>query len=176
MDKSVWLEQVDTALIPLFKNTLGINVIPKTPETEIQDKILPVACMQELFHRYASDRDCSEIQLSIVNENSVEVHSKATPFDLTYQFEIWTQFQEDLSDLSRKWLSSFFPYTQFEVTDISGEMRKCYFDVAPQIERSNETVRGVRLFREIYTFKVGVELDPDNNVITTPKISNISVI
>ena len=176
MDKSVWLEQVDTALIPLFKSSLGMDVIPKTPETEIQKKTLPIACLQEIFHRYASDRDCSEIQITVVKEDSVEVHSKATPFNLSYQFEIWTEFQSDLSDLSRLWLSSFFPYTQFEVTDVSGEKRKCYFDVSPQIEHSNETVSGRRLFREIYTLKVGEELDPDNRTITTPKISNISVI
>ena len=173
-DNSVWWENVDRALLNMFK---GIYII-KT-EKGVQTKVpipveffplnmntkkytYPMVMIRHQGETFDIDRyDPNPIKVSQVDGKAIYEDS-AIPYKLHYQIDIATEKQRDMNNIMKQIITMFRPRGLIKVVDDGGNERNCYYSyVAKPIHQLDYyAVRGEdRLLRTVILFDVNVEVD-----------------
>lgn len=171
VDKSVWFEQVDRALITLLGSTLSVTnedgeVVPvraivRKPDEDFREEDFPLASIYGLYQTFSKDRFSNDRVVLSKNEqeHSITLENSAVPYDLTYQIDLWASSQVDMNDMTREWLTSVPVFSNLSVTDLSGASRTCFMQMVGNAHRQDELKGGSRVFHTVMTYKIGVELD-----------------
>jgi hypothetical protein len=132
VDKSVWFEQVDRALITLLGSTLSVTnedgeavqvrAIVRKPDEDFREEDFPLASIYGLYQTFSKDRFSNDRVVLSKNEqeHSITLENSAVPYDLTYQIDLWASSQVDMNDMTREWLTSVPVFYNLSVTDLSG--------------------------------------------------------
>lgn len=181
--RSVWFKQVDEALYNLISNTLYYTdskgkvqmVEPCFPKDlpDLKNKKLPTVVIKKTTSTFDITRyDPQPIVTGINPDTKTAIlEESAKPYNLRYQLEILTQYQEDLDSLSRIWLSKIPHRYMLDVEDTSGVPRKCYMVQTSPPTQLNETHSGDNtLYRLVIVYTIKVELDEgietSTNIVT----------
>ena len=82
----------------------------------------------------------------------------AIPYDLSYQIDFWSEYQEDMNEMTRRWLGNIPPQTTLKVEDSEGNIRHCVMNLIDYAE-IEELEDNIKVFHKAYSYKIWVELD-----------------
>ena len=174
MSANVWFEQVDVALISEIKNTVfhknqsGILVpledtaiIVRKPEEEFKLETFPCVSIYNTTYKFDYKRHSSEpVQVGIDLENKTLIMEEpAVPFNLSYQIDFWSKYQDDMNTMTMTWLSKHFRQFNLSVIDDGGVERSSNCLMRTRPTKSDLVSGGERLFHTIISYDIWVELD-----------------
>lgn len=174
MSANVWFEQVDIGLLNEIKNTVRVKnskgvlvpledkaLIVRKPEEDFKFEVFPCASIYNTNSkfdpvRYSPDptvvsRD-TDTRIAIVEDTAI-------PYELFYQIDFWTQYQEDMNQMTMSWLARHFRQFNLTVTDDGGTVRSCNCLISGQPRKSDLVLNKERLFHTIISYRIWVELD-----------------
>ena len=176
MSANVWFEQVDTALLQELKNTVKYRnqhgiLVPlddnaltvRKPEEEFKFESFPCVSIYNTNSKFDPIRYTPDpIQVGEDKEAKVVImEDSAVPFNLTYQIDFWSRYQEDMNNMTMLWLAKHFRQFNLTVIDDGGTERSsnCLMIGAPI--KSDLVLNGERLFHTIISYQIWVELDSE---------------
>lgn len=166
MNTSVWFEQVDTALIELFRKVIHVDgkpvkVIVRKPDEDFKEEDYPLISIYNLYDRFSRIRYSPEPV--VVNRNfdskCAVMESSALPYDLSYQIDFWATLQSDMNKMIEQWREYAPFWFNLNVLDESGNDRSCFVISNNDFNKSDLMSGGKRLFHSFGTYRVQVELD-----------------
>lgn len=185
---SVWLEEVEIALAKLIKanvesydkdgKLIPTKVVVLKPEKEVGSLTYPCVTLYNYDQKFDMDRYTEGTQihsLDLTTGKAIE-EDNARPYNLYYQVEFWTEYLEDLNQMTRDWAERVVPFSTLECIDTKGNRRVCFMEQLKPIANLDnaKTNDSKRLFRRIYSYKISVELDNPIKkavqLVTTPEI------
>lgn len=170
MAGSVWLKEVDTALLKLIPTIVKYYdendelvspaVMVRNPEGTYKIEEFPSVSIFNYNQVFASERyDREEVVTKRDIERKVAVLEKsALPYYLYYQIDFWAKYQEDINEMTRRWLGFIPRNFVLEVKDTEGNIRHCNMEL---VDFANaDYVKGdERIFHRVYSYRIWVELD-----------------
>lgn len=170
MAGSVWLKEVDTALLNWIPTIVkyydeeeelkSSPVMVRNPEGEYVIESFPSVSIFNYDQRFSDIRyDREEVLVSVNELTGVgTVEKSALPYDLFYQIDFWAKYQEDINEMTRRWLANVPSRTVLEVKDTGNTTRYCNMEL---VDFANaDFVRGEeRIFHRAYSYRLWVELD-----------------
>ena len=170
MAGSVWLKEVDTALLKLIPTIVKYYdendelvspaVMVRNPEGTYKIEEFPSVSIFNYNQVFASERyDREEVLTKRDIERKVAVLEKsALPYYLYYQIDFWAKYQEDINEMTRRWLGFIPRNFVLEVKDTEGNIRHCNMEL---VDFANaDYVKGdERIFHRVYSYRIWVELD-----------------
>lgn len=170
MAGSVWLKEVDTALLELIPtivkyydendDLVSSAVMVRNPEGTYKIEEFPSVSIFNYNQVFASERyDREEVLTKRDIERKVAVLEKsALPYYLYYQIDFWAKYQEDINEMTRRWLGFIPRNFVLEVKDTEGNIRHCNMEL---VDFANaDYVKGdERIFHRVYSYRIWVELD-----------------
>lgn len=170
MAGSVWLKEVDTALLKLIPTIVkyydendelvSSAVMVRNPEGTYKIEEFPSVSIFNYNQVFASERyDREEVLTKRDIERKVAVLEKsALPYYLYYQIDFWAKYQEDINEMTRRWLGFIPRNFVLEVKDTEGNIRHCNMEL---VDFANaDYVKGdERIFHRVYSYRIWVELD-----------------
>lgn len=170
MAGSVWLTEVDTALLQLIPTIAKYydeegeeapaDVMVRNPEGTFKIEKFPSVSIFNYDQIFASYRYVKEeVLVGFDLENGDAIMEKpAIPFDLYYQIDFWADYQEDINEMTRRWLGKIPKNSVLEVVDTRGTTRYCNMEL---VDFANaDYVKGDdRIFHRVYSYRIWVELD-----------------
>lgn len=170
MAGSVWLTEVDTALLQLIPTIAKYydeegeetpaDVMVRNPEGTFKIEKFPSVSIfnyDQIFASYRYNKE--EVLVGFDLENGDAIMEKpAIPFDLYYQIDFWADYQEDINEMTRRWLGKIPKNSVLEVVDTRGTTRYCNMEL---VDFANaDYVKGDdRIFHRVYSYRIWVELD-----------------
>lgn len=162
--ESVWLEQVDTALITYLKRLFPKYLIfMRKPDEDFKIEAYP--CISIYCTGYRRDTlryfDKLEDTGEIIEEKFIKVYEKsAVPYNLDYQVEFWAKTQTEMNLMTRLLLGNTPEgYINLPVVDMSGNNRNSFMSQSASVVRSDLLNGKNRIFRTIFSYIIWVELD-----------------
>lgn len=166
---SVWLKEVDTALVKLISDTitvpdeLGIpqkvDVIVRDPEKEAKLTNFPCVSIYNYNQKKATDRMDTQSKVIVKYETedkkTVLVDSVAKPYYLFYQIDFYAKYQTDIDEMTRQWLGLTDLHFLLEVRDTKNNKRQCVVD---ELDYRYSNARK-SIHQRSYSYRVWVELD-----------------
>lgn len=174
MSANVWFEQVDIGLLEEIKNTVMIKnrkgvlvpleakaLIVRKPEEDFKFEVFPCVSIYNTNSRFDTIRYNSEpVMVEKDIENSVAVmEDSAIPYELFYQIDFWSEYQDDMNQMTMSWLSKHFRQFNLTVTDDGGVVRSCNCLMSGQPVKSDLVLNKQRLFHTIISYRIWVEID-----------------
>lgn len=161
--ESVWLEQVDTALVAHFKGIFPKHhIFIRKPDEDFKIEVYPCIGLYCTGYRRDSLRYFDRLKdIGEVEEDFIRVYEKsAVPYNLDYQVEFWTKTQVEMNLMTRLWLGNTPEgYINLPVVDLSGNIRNSFMRQESSIVRS-DLLRGKnRIFRTVFSYVIWVEID-----------------
>lgn len=173
---SVWLDEVDQALYDLVTSNIKYNgedkdllVTIRNPQGEYVVEQFPCITISNIGERFAHERyyETGVVLRRDIDRARAVVQKSALPYNLSYRIEIWTDFQQDMNDLTRQWNSKIDPHFPLEVKDSSGTTRYSTVDLVNTVVLSEDVSEGAgrkhfetaTILRRIYEYEIWVELD-----------------
>lgn len=177
MSANVWFEEVNIGLLNEIKNTVRVkdangdlvvlpdeSIIVRKPEDEFKFETFPCVSVYNRFYRHDPLRyNPSPVVVGRDEENAlVTLEDPAIPFNLDYQIDFWSKYQEDMDTMIRTWLVSHFRQFNLNVVDDGGTERTCNCLAKGNVIKSDLVKGGERLFHSIINIQIWVELDGEN--------------
>ena len=89
------------------------------------------------------------------------MEDSAVPFNLTYQIDFWSRYQEDMNNMTMLWLAKHFHQFNLTVIDDGGTERSSNCLMIGVPFKSDLVLNGERLFHTIISYQIWVELDSE---------------
>lgn len=174
MSANVWFEEVNIGLLQELKNTVRIRnskgvlvaledkaLIIRKPEEDFKFEVFPCISIYNITYKHEPLRYNPEpIKVGEDKENKLVIlEDSAIPFDLTYQIDFWSKYQEDMDYMTRTWLNTHFRQFNLKVIDDGGTERTCNCLTQGSVIKSDLLLSGERLFHSIIKLHIWVELD-----------------
>ena len=174
MSANVWFEQVERGLIKEIKETVKCKnhkgiltplddnaIIIRKPEEDFKIEVFPSVSIYNTSYKFDSLRYNSQPIVVDVNEEekTLLMEESAIPFNLDYQLDFWSEYQEDMNDMTRTWLMKHFRQFNLNVVDDGGVERSCNCSMTNSITKSDIVTGDKRLFHSIISYRIWVELD-----------------
>ena len=165
VDKSLWFEQIDRALLTTFKNhyanvfcTKEIQCAIRTPEKEFKHSDCP--CISIFCASVEDDKDrmLSKMQRTLTINNSLYLCEESKPKSLIYNIEFWSSYQTDMIKMTLDF-EAFLKTRVIKALNASGEEVPCYYETIKDIIRSDVVKEGKRLFHSTAIISVKGEID-----------------
>ena len=174
---SVWNEEVDTGLIALLKtlikhhdeNDMEVSTpcFVRNPQEDFKIETFPSATIYNYDQRFDKDRFSWEnIRKEISDEGIMRLERPALPYNLYYQIEFWAEYNEDINEITRRWVANIEPNTILEVVDTKGNTRHSVMNLV-DIANVDYVRNNKKIFHRVYSYKIWVELDERNPVYET---------
>lgn len=189
MSANVWFEEVNTGLLNEIRNTVRIEnangvlvaledkaLVVRKPEEEFNFEVFPCISIYNLSYRHDPLRyDPTPVKVGedFVN-NLVTLEDPAVPFNLSYQIDLWSKYQEDMDCMTKTWLIKHFRQFNLRVVDDGGTERNCNCLMQGSVVKSDLILKGERLFHSIIKLLIWVELD-DETYYNMPMIIKKSI-
>ena len=176
MSANVWFEEVNIGLLEEIKNTVRIKnskgvlkalkdeaLLIRKPEEDFKLEVFPCVSIYNLSYKHDPVRyNPSPVIIEKDEKNKVVVmEDSAVPFNLDYQIDFWTKYQEDMDCMTRTWLSKHFRQFNLKVVDDGGVERTCNCLIQGSVAKSDLVLNGERLFHSIIKYQIWVELDDE---------------
>lgn len=176
MSANVWFEEVNTGLLNEIKNTVRVKnangvlvaledkaLIVRKPEEDFKFEVFPCVSIYNLNYRHDPVRyDSTPVKVGEDLENKVAIlEDPAVPFNLNYQIDFWSEYQEDMDYMTRTWLKKHFRQFNLKVVDDGGVERTCNCLMQGSVVKSDLVLKGERLFHSIIKLLIWVELDDE---------------
>lgn len=177
-DKSVWLEQIDSALIRFIRKHIKFNgnpvkVIVRKPEDDFYSEEYPVVSIYCLYDHFSRERyEPQDVVVGETEENLI-LEKSALPYDLSYQIDFWSAYQSDMNYMLKQWKTLGF-WFNLTVEDVSGNERSCFVRSKGDFNKSDIFQAEKRLFHCSETFQIWTELD-EGTQEEVPKIVQTTV-
>lgn len=166
---SVWLKEVDTALVTLINNTITVpdelgvpqkvDVVVRDPEKEAKLTNFPCVSIYNYNQLKSKDRIDTQTKIQMKYEDSekksILVDKVAKPYYLFYQIDFYAKYQTDIDEMTRQWLGLIDQHYLLEVRDTKNNKRQCVMD---ELEYRYSNARK-SIFQRTYNYKIWVELD-----------------
>lgn len=168
MAGSVWLEEVDRALLGLIPTVVKyfdeegeiqeVDTFVRNPEGEYKVESYPSVTIFNYNQIFASYRYDHEEQVVDIIDGVAVIEKPALPYDLFYQIDFWSEYQEDINEMTRRWAGNVEERGVLEVVDTEGNTR---YSVMELIDYANiDHIDGdERIFHRAYSYRIWVELD-----------------
>lgn len=184
--RSVWYEEVDTALYHLIKNTVCYKtetgeikfVEPRfsMDEEDLKKTSLPTVLIRNTGEQFDLYRyDPTPIQIGDVDteNHQIEVEESAKPYTLHYQLDFLARYKVDINDILRSWYNAIPKRFLLDVKDSEGTDRKCYMLQVSPSTTLNKSYGENTVYRTCIKYDIKVELDEgrSSNVYVTTKIN-----
>lgn len=166
MSQSVWIEQVDIALVELLGNIIQIDgkpvkVVVRKPDEDLDEEDYPLVSIYNLYDRFSTDRYSPEplVAFRSKDSNALVVEESALPYDLYYQIDFWSTLQSDMNSMTKQWKAFAKKWFNLDVIDESETLRSCFVLCRNDFNKADLMKNGKRLFHSFGTCKIQVEID-----------------
>lgn len=186
LSANVWFEEVDTGLIEEIKKTIKVKdqfgklvplsddaVIVRKPEEDFKPESYPCVSIYNTNDSFDPLRYNPE-PLRVardVESNTITLEDSAVPFELFYQIDFWSRYQEDMNQMTKCWLQNHFRQFNLSVIDDGGTKRSCNCLKVGNPRKSDLILNKERLFHTIISYRIWVELDGETrynvNMVTS---------
>lgn len=189
MSSSVWFEEVNIGFLNELKNSIRIRdelrnlvqlpdnaFVVRKPEEDFKIETFPCVSIYPLSYKHTPIRYFPyPVQTGYnIDKGSIGLEDHAISFDLSYQVDFWSRYQEDLDYMTRTWLSGHFRQFNLKVTDDGGNERTCNVIADGSIFRSDLVQAEQRIFHAILKYTIWVEIDEENGY-NVPMIRDINI-
>lgn len=176
MSESVWFEEVDTALLKYIQdliqiqNSTGeyvpISVSVRKPEEDFKIEVYPSITIYNVYSSYDKLReDNNPVPVYKDFENhKIVMENPAIPYNLFYQIDFWSLYQEDMNLMTQKWLSNTGRCFNLDVLDKSGKQRSSFVLMTDDLKKSDLLSGSDRIYHSMLTYRIYVELDENIRV------------
>ena len=183
---SIWTEEVSRGFLNFIPTIVKaededgmlepVKTFMRNPQKDFEVTEFPSVTIFHYDQRFSEDRYAGEHEtpVEIDEENKVLVMRKnVLPYDLFFQIDFWSEYQEDMDEMNRRWSGNVGKNFLLPVKDTEGNDWDC---VVTQIDfKRNLIVRDkVTIFQHAYSYRVWVELDERPNV-TKPMATQVEV-
>lgn len=172
-DRSVWLEEVDKALVDLITSTLTYidgegntkSIVPSFPlnSTDFNELSLPTVVIKHLgqqFDMYRYDSNHTQIVTSYdMDKSTMTFEESAKPYTLNYQLEFITEYKEDMNRMLKYWQNFIPKRYMLPVTDCEGGKRECYMLLVKPPVTLDQQKGDIKIYRTVFVYDIKVELD-----------------
>ena len=165
VDNSLWIEQIDKALLTTFKQhyanvfcTKDIKCVIRAPEKEFNESDCPCISIYCVSSEDDKDRMMSQVQRTETIDNSLCICENPQPKELTYHIEFWSNYQSDMVKMTLDF-EAFLKNRVIKAINASGDEVPCYYDTTKDIVRSDFVKNGKRLFHATAILSVKGEID-----------------
>lgn len=177
MSANVWFEEVNIGLLKEIKDTVRIKdangvlvelpdeaLVVRKPEEDFKFETFPCISIYTRNYRHDPLRyNPTPVVVGQDEENAtITLEDSAVPFNLDYQIDFWSKYQEDMDTMTRTWLTSHFRQFNLSVIDDGGTERTCNCLAKGSVIKSDLVRGGERLFHSIVNIQIWVELDGEN--------------
>lgn len=189
MSASVWFEEVSRGLLNELKNTVKVkdqrgvlvtlsdkSFVVRKPEEEFKSEVYPCVSIYTLDSKYDPRRYYPYPVVVGQDKESKQVllEDSAVPYNLTYQIDFWSQYQEDMDCMTRTWLMRHFRQFNLKVVDDGGVERSCNAQVIGKLVRNDLVKNNDRLFHSSVKYDIWVEID-DEIRYNKPMVTDIDI-
>ena len=177
MSANVWFEEVNTGLLQEIHDTVRVKdakgvliklnrekaIVVRKPEEDFKFETFPCISIYNLTYRHEPLRyNPAPIKVGEDIDNKVVIlEDPAVSFNLDYQIDFWSKYQEDMDCMTRTWLVKHFRQFNLKVVDDGGVERTCNCLTQGSIVKSDLVLNGDRLFHSIIKLQIWVELDDE---------------
>ena len=177
MSANVWFEEVNTGLLQEIHDTVRVKdakgvliklnrekaIVVRKPEEDFKFETFPCISIYNLTYRHEPLRyNPAPIKVEEDIDNKVVIlEDPAVSFNLDYQIDFWSKYQEDMDCMTRTWLVKHFRQFNLKVVDDGGVERTCNCLTQGSIVKSDLVLNGDRLFHSIIKLQIWVELDDE---------------
>lgn len=176
MSANVWFEEVNMGLLSEIKNTIRVKnsrgvlvaledkaLMVRKPEEEFKPEVFPCISIYNLSYKHDPTR-YNDSPIKVGEDkvtNTVVLEDQAVPFNLSYQIDFWSEYQEDMDYMTKTWLTKHFRQFNLTVVDDGGTVRNCNCITQGSVVKSDLVLKGERLFHSIIKLLIWVELDDE---------------
>lgn len=180
MDKSIWVEQIDTALIKYIQSIIrvedtSLNLVPlsayiRNPEKLFKPKTMPCALIYNYDMTLAKDPYSDDLLVSRNTPKEGEdfltanFEKPALNANLFYQIDFFTKMQSDMNSISKTWIAHTGNYFSLPVIDKSGSNDVATVSLIDFVKRDS-FVEDERIFRWIFSYKISAIIDESSIVV-----------
>lgn len=162
--ESVWLRQIDSALLELFRGIMSddVNVLIRKPDMDFNKESFPCVSIFNLGYNRDPLRDYPFLVTVGRDDENIRLTRErgAIPYNMHYQIDFWTTLLEDMNRITLKWLSNIPEgYLNLEARDVSGNPHSLFMRMENNISRADEVEGNKRLFRATFDIKIWTEID-----------------
>lgn len=174
MSANVWFEEVNTGLLKELKDTIRIKnangvlvaledsaLLVRKPEEDFKLETFPCVSIYNISYKHSPERyNPTPIKVGEDLENNIAImEESAVSFNLDYQIDFWSKYQEDMDSMTRAWLMKHFRQFNLSVVDDGGVERSCNCLTQGSVVKSDLVLNGERLFHSVIKLQIWVELD-----------------
>lgn len=169
---SVWNEEVDRGLLEVLDdlikhydendNLVSTPCFVRNPQEDFKIETFPSATIYNYDQKFDKNRFSWEnIRGEIDDEGIMSLERPALPYTLFYQIEFWARYQEDINEITRRWVANIEPNTILKVTDTEGVVRHSVMNLVDVANVDYEKLDR-KIFHRVYSYRIWVELDERN--------------
>ena len=174
---SVWNREVDVGYLEYINSIIKhhdetdtlvtTKAFVRNPEEDFSVRLFPSVTIYNYDQKFDKERydghnvNTGEIDL----EGNVKLERPALPYNLFYQIEFWAEYQEDINEITRRWVANTEPITTLKVIDTEGIVRHSTM-ILVDIANVDYMKEEKKIFHRVYSYKVWVELDERNPIYT----------
>lgn len=174
MSANVWFEEVNIGLLQEIKDTIRVKdpngvlvelsdkaLIVRKPEEDFKLEVFPCVSIYNLTYKHDPQRynPAPVVVAEDVESSVITLEDPAVPFNLDYQIDFWSEYEEDMDCMTRTWLMKHFRQFNLKVTDDGGVERTCNSLIKGSVTKSDLVLNGKRLFHSVIKLLIWVELD-----------------
>ncbi len=185
---SIWKEEVNTGLCnELLSNVKykGKNnklvpvdlVLVRVPEEEFKPEKFPCVSIYSLDDVFSTQRYNPSPRIKSIDKpsHSATMQEAGLPFNLRYQIDFWSKYQEDMDNMTMTWLSGHFRQFNLPVMNDRGNKTTCNCLMNGKVVTSDLISGSERIFHKIFRYTIWVEIDQEKtyntNIVTDVNVS-----
>jgi len=191
MSANVWLEEVNAGMLRELRTHVKIksstgelielpdpdnSFVVRKPDEDFKFEVFPCVSVYIKDYRHDPFRyNPIPIVQEIDPENKVlVVEDQAVPFNLSCQIDFWSEYQEDMDNMTRTWLMHHFRQFNLPVIDDGGTERTVNVLASGSIVKSDLVLNKERLFHSIANYTIWVEVD-DEVRYNVPMVATVDI-
>lgn len=188
MSSTVWVEQVDTALVSYLKSNLTLGSVPlqviiRKPDEDFKKEDYPIVSIYNLYSKGDDARRFYGSVPILVDKvhRTVTMEKACLPYNLFYQIDFWTMQMSHMVSLMSQWVSLTDGGKDFNlpVVDTGGTSRSCYCLRKEDFKKSDLIDGDKRIFHSFITYRIYAEIDEnvrdDESLVQTPTFTTGSL-
>lgn len=174
MSKSVWFEEVDTALLKKIQSVVKVrdsdgSLVPvpvsvRKPEEDFKIEQYPCMTIYNMYSQFDKIRSDDNIEVVVdrdFDKHTMTLERPAQPYNLYYQIDFWSKYQLDMNQMTRTWLASTGRDFNLDVLDMSGEKRSSFVLMTDSLKKSDLLSGNERIYHSMISYRIYVELDEE---------------
>lgn len=195
LSRSIWFSNVDRGFKKMLQSIVKlpnldgervpVPVVIRKPEEEFKVDQYPVISIYNLYSRLDTSRysEFDTITIKRDYESNIIYQSKPSiPFNLQYQIDFWGLYQQDMNEMTLRWLSAVGRDFNLPVVDNAGDERDVYVLMRGDLSKNDifvgeSTSRTMnRLYHWYLTYRVYAYLyEEEYSLISGPMILSTRV-